>query len=296
MDESYKVSIIIPCHNSGRTLERCVNSVLLQSYHNIEVICIDDGSEDNTVEVLESYSEKDDRVHIRCNDRWRGTMSTRIKGLMCVTGDYVCFIDSDDYVEKNYVEMLLSSIMVSDADISFSDSYQIDGEDIKKMDTLFEGVIFYNEYKMRFAESGGSVIQWYVLWGKMFRVEILKETLPKLQRYCGMNMCEDLVISSYVSKNVKSATYTKETSYNYCINKTDGMTSSPTTYGVNLEYISNVSNALEVTGKQLSLCRDAKERWIKWYRYIWNKRIDMTQMNRFAKLILKFKIKFMIKM
>ena len=99
-----KISIIIPCYNCAKTLERCLDSVFGQTYKNIEVIAVNDGSKDNTLEILKSYTEKYSNLRIidKVNN---GVSSARNDAIRIATGEYVVFIDSDDnYLANDVLE------------------------------------------------------------------------------------------------------------------------------------------------------------------------------------------------
>lgn len=106
--DQWKVSVIIPVYNTGKYLKRCLNSVVNNTYKNIEIICINDGSTDDSGKVLETFKKKDNRIVIleRKNE---GVSAARNAGLRVATGDFVTFIDSDDWVHEKYFEILLKN-------------------------------------------------------------------------------------------------------------------------------------------------------------------------------------------
>ena len=93
-----KVSVVIPVYNVERYLEECLDSVIHQTLEDIEIICINDGSTDNSLEILEDYAKKDNRIKI-LNQENQGLSATRNNGLKICQGKYICFLDSDDYLE-----------------------------------------------------------------------------------------------------------------------------------------------------------------------------------------------------
>ena len=95
-----KVSVIIPVYNVERYLEECLDSVVNQTLEDIEIICINDGSTDNSLDILDTYAKKDSRIKI-INQENRGLSASRNNGLKISTGKYICFLDSDDYLELN---------------------------------------------------------------------------------------------------------------------------------------------------------------------------------------------------
>lgn len=94
-----KLSVIVPIFNSAKTLEKCLDSILNQDFKNFELICINDGSRDNSLKILNEYKKKDNRI-IVIDQQNRGLSATRNVGIKIATGDYVTFIDSDDYIEN----------------------------------------------------------------------------------------------------------------------------------------------------------------------------------------------------
>lgn len=112
----YLVSVIVPVFNVEQYLSKCIDSILQQSYKNIEVIIVDDGSTDSSSEICDEYKRKDTRVKV-IHKTNGGLSSTRNKGLDLCNGSYVMFIDSDDYIEKNMVKDLVMAAIKQDADI-----------------------------------------------------------------------------------------------------------------------------------------------------------------------------------
>lgn len=107
------ISIVIPVYNVEDYLERCLNSVILQTYKNIEILLINDGSTDNSLEICKKYANTDNRIKI-INQKNKGASSARNKGIECATGKYITFVDSDDWVETNFIEKLYEEIEDND--------------------------------------------------------------------------------------------------------------------------------------------------------------------------------------
>ena len=115
--ESNLISVIVPAYNIAEFLPRCLDSILNQTYSNLEVIVISDGSTDETNDIIKKYAEKDSRIvpFFKVNS---GVSDTRNKGLEIAKGDYIGFVDGDDYIEPNMYEILLNNAIENDADIS----------------------------------------------------------------------------------------------------------------------------------------------------------------------------------
>jgi len=117
MNNHLLISLIIPCYNAERSLEKCLTSVINQSYSNLEIIIIDDGSTDGTSKIYEYFQIKDKRIKIfkQANS---GVSKARNKGVKSATGEYICFVDSDDWVEPDYCSELYHLLVNENADIS----------------------------------------------------------------------------------------------------------------------------------------------------------------------------------
>jgi len=100
-----KVSIIIPCYNIELHLRKCINSVLAQTYENFELLLINDGSTDNTFNICEEYKEKDNRIKVFSHEN-KGVSYTRNRGVELADGNYIMFVDGDDWIEKEMLDSL----------------------------------------------------------------------------------------------------------------------------------------------------------------------------------------------
>lgn len=116
MDDNYKISVIIPVFNTKEYLSRCLDSVLNNTYRNIEVICINDGSTDESLMILRKYAELDNRV-IVIDKGNEGVSATRNVGLSRATGYFIAFVDSDDWVHPQYFELMITAYNKTKADI-----------------------------------------------------------------------------------------------------------------------------------------------------------------------------------
>lgn len=110
MEEESKISIIIPCYNVEKYIEKCIKSILNQTYKNLEIIAIDDGSLDNTLVILNKFKEKDNRVNI-ISKKNTGVSDSRNIGIKSSTGDYLMFVDADDFLEEDAVEKLYNVLI-----------------------------------------------------------------------------------------------------------------------------------------------------------------------------------------
>ena len=114
-----KVSVVIPVYNVGKFLTRCLDSIVKQTLKDIEIICVNDGSTDNSLDILNKYAKKDKRIKV-ISQKNKGISAARNTGLSHSAGEYVSFIDSDDWVSLNFLEKLYESAIQNDADIACS--------------------------------------------------------------------------------------------------------------------------------------------------------------------------------
>ncbi len=134
-----KVSVIVPIYNSEKYLEKCLDSLVFQTFKDIEIICVNDGSLDNSKNIIERYSKKDERIVI-INKENGGISSARNAGIKVAKGEYIGFLDSDDFLDLDYFEKLYNSALEFRADIVCSSMVR-ENEKMKKI------IIEYNAKK-----------------------------------------------------------------------------------------------------------------------------------------------------
>lgn len=112
-----KISVVVPVYNVEKLLQRCLNSLINQSLHDIEIICINDGSTDKSLEILKSFANKDKRITV-IDKQNEGLSVARNVGLEKAQGEFVAFLDSDDWVDLDFYEKLYNSAVNNNADIA----------------------------------------------------------------------------------------------------------------------------------------------------------------------------------
>lgn len=174
MRNSSLVSIIVPAYSVEKYLARCLDSLISQSYSNIEIIVVDDGAKDDTPTICDEYGKKDTRIH--CYHKENGGLSdARNYGLQYATGDYLTFIDSDDYVHADYIKALYENIAAENADISICNFEKVvEGKQpIGHVDG--DRLLFSQVDCMRHILDGKYGLQFSTAWGKLFKKEVFSD-------------------------------------------------------------------------------------------------------------------------
>lgn len=141
------ISIVVPVYNVEKFLERCITSIVDQTYTNLEIIIIDDGSTDQSSAICDELVKLDERIRVihKMNE---GLGLTRNRGIKEAMGDYICFIDSDDYIEKDYIETIYSSVKKQEADVCYcGHTKDINGKYEKRKNPLAGEVFSGQEIK-----------------------------------------------------------------------------------------------------------------------------------------------------
>ena len=175
-----KITVIVPVYNVENYLEKCLDSLINQTYKNLEIIVINDGSTDNSGEICQEYAQKDNRI-IYIETENSGQSAARNFGLDRMTGSYVTFVDSDDWVEQDYAEVLYKKLMEYQADIAVANYYSYnESEEMYYFhifgDSYYEKVydnvsIFENLYESSEMKSFALIS----VWGTLYRADLFSD-------------------------------------------------------------------------------------------------------------------------
>ena len=230
------VSVIIPIYNTDKYLDKCLNSIINQTYKNIEIILIDDGSTDNSLDICKKYEHVDNRIKLLSTEN-KGVSSARNLGIKYSTGEYIIFIDSDDFIELNMIESLYTNI--KNVDISICNYYKVkNNKKTKNLSIKYDGIIDNNKFfKYLFEDNtyGG------YLWNKLIRKNVLEGCLFDEK----INYMEDLIFLAQVSKNCYKVYYKSDLFlYNYVLRE-NSLISNQKINELNLDSFEKVINILE---------------------------------------------------
>lgn len=181
-------SVIIPVCNAEKTLSYCLESILNQTYQNFEVILINDGSKDNSQKIIEKYKSKYPRKFRIYTQKNHGVSITRNNGIKYASGDYLFFIDNDDYIEKDYIKTFVTAIKEQSVDMVIGGYERIDFENKKvifKRDTI-------DDISTKYIQLAP--------WGRVYRKEaLIKNNL----KFLDMNIGEDIYINILANLKLK---------------------------------------------------------------------------------------------
>lgn len=220
-----KVSIIVPVYNSERTLTRCLDSILKQSYNNIEIICVNDGSTDSSINILKEYAKKDKRIIVVNQKNNKGVAYTKNHGIKKATGKLICFVDSDDYIEDKMIEKMYLFLSEKRLDIvKCNYTNYIDGKKHNiKLSYNNKTVLKSKKDKEEFINKliSGEIPGYLQLI--MFRHDLIVNNKIYIKE--DLNFLEDLLFYMMLIKSSDKIGILNEPLYNY-INNKNGLTFS----------------------------------------------------------------------
>lgn len=201
------ISIIIPVYNVAKYLSSCLDSVISQKYHNLEIILIDDGSSDNSGYICDLYAEKDKRIRVLHTVN-KGVSSARNAGIECANGELICFIDSDDTVEENYIDSLVNAWVEDKSDLVICNIKDIFLNRIiskRRVGSRLTGV-FREDYWQLIDLLRVPVV-------KLYKKDIIKKYSIRFPTY--IHTAEDQIWNFNYYSHVNSYSYVDQALYNY---------------------------------------------------------------------------------
>lgn len=211
------ISVIIPVYNVEKYLAKCVDSVIDQSYKNLEIILVDDGATDSSGRICDEYAARDSRI-ICIHKKNGGLSDARNTGIEKMTGKYVTFIDSDDYVDKYFIEVLYRNLCENGADISISDFVKVKEKEIPENPDEREKysiICFDHRQSLEALYDDEYKYQFTTAWGKLFTSKLYNQIrFPKGRNY------EDTATTHKVLDKSKKVVYTNRTQYFYLTRET----------------------------------------------------------------------------
>lgn len=218
-----RISVIVPIYNVDKYIERCVESIIKQTYTNIEIILVDDESPDNCAKICDEYAKKDSRIKV-IHKKNGGLSSARNSGLDIASGEYILFVDGDDYIHESAVEITLREAICNNADIVHFNFQSVDEEgnelkiknidlDHNKLLNSYETICGYvKEYKIK-----------VMAWNKLYRSKLFED----LRFDEGYVYEDELIFPKIISKS--KINYTINDKLYYYVNAPNSITKSSLT-------------------------------------------------------------------
>lgn len=203
------VSVIVPVYNLEKYIERCIKSIINQTYKDLEIIIVNDGSSDSSEKTIKKYAKQDSRIkyYYKANG---GQATARNLGIEASEGKYILFVDGDDWIELNMIEDMVNSTN-EETELVLSD-YYIDYYDITIVGTCVPNYSDDNTKNLILSSPGPCY--------KLYKASIIKKHKPFFPE--GI-IYEDLAIIPYINSLIKSSVYLKKPYYHYCIRKNSTM-------------------------------------------------------------------------
>ena len=281
------LSVIIPVYNLEKYIDKCLDSLLAQTYSNLEIIVVNDGSTDKSLTILNEYKKKDSRIQI-IDKQNEGVSKARLDGMKRATGQYIGFVDGDDIVEKDMFELLMNNAIKYNADISHcgysmnfpnghSDKYYGTGKIVIQnnkdgLKDLLEG---------KFIEPG--------LCNKVYKKSLIENFIENKDMDYSIKNLEDLLVNYFLFKQSNLSIYEDKCKYHYMIRKGSAATKKSR---------NKYEDPLKIMNKLMDLEKENKDIYETVYqRYIYMLVNDINQndyidIQKEAKFQLKKEIKY----
>lgn len=187
-----KVSIIVPVYNAQKTLHRCVDSILNQDYTDFELLLIDDGSKDESGTICDDYAKKDKRITVIHKEN-SGVSDSRNTALDHASGEYLQFLDSDDWITPDATRLLVESARQNQCDMVISDFYRVIGERLAHKGSIDEDGVLTREEFANFMMENPADFYYGVLWNKLYRRSIVETYHLRMDSQ--ISWCEDFMFN-----------------------------------------------------------------------------------------------------
>lgn len=199
------ITIVVPIYNVEKYLEKCIKTLINQTYSNLEIILVNDGSPDNSLKICNQYLKEDNRIKI-INKENGGLSDARNAGLKMARGEYICFIDSDDYIELDMIEKTKKKLLEEELDVVIFGLYN------EVVDSN-ENIINQKKQSIDLVNFNSIISIIGYAWNKLYKTSFLKEKNITFTK--GLSLIEDVVFNEKVFlKNIKIG-YINEPLYHY---------------------------------------------------------------------------------
>ena len=206
------ISVIVPVYNVEKYLNKCIDSIVNQSYDNLEIILVDDGSTDNSGTICDIYAKNDSRIKV-IHQECSGVAVSRNVGLDNSTGEYISFVDSDDYIDSKMIEKLYQALIKENADVSMCNFSNVNenAERILELDIKSpiktEVISRLDMYKKL---ACGNCWYYVILWNKLYKKEVFEDI-----RFPEGKIHEDEILAHYIVEKCNKISSVDDVLYYY---------------------------------------------------------------------------------
>ena len=220
--EQELISVIIPIYKMEKFIRKCLDSIISSSYKNLEIICVDDASPDNSMKIVEEFKDKDSRIKIVTNPENQGLFRTRVNGMKVAKGAYVAFVDADDFISVDWFRLLYKKIKEENADMVIGNTINVDEN---------MNFTYYNNYRsltsshktlegenilQTFLKQEGACFLWHTVWDKLYSKNLIEKCMPYFEKVdFHLIMGEDIAFSSVFFTHAKRLAFANVDAYFY---------------------------------------------------------------------------------
>ena len=217
-----KISVIVPVYGVEKFIGQCLESIINQTYSNLEIIFVDDASPDKSVEIIETYAQNDSRISIVRHEKNKGLFRARVTGMEVATGEYIAFVDSDDHISCDWFRVLINKILAENADMVIGNTVNEDESHRKTYYNNYRSMAKSNEtirgeaVLEKLLEQEGACFAWHTVWNKLYSKALVEKCMPyfkKIDRH--LIMGEDIAYSSIFYSFAESLAFADADAYFY---------------------------------------------------------------------------------
>lgn len=271
-------SVIVPVYNVEKYLESCLESLINQTLENMEIICINDGSTDDSLAIMNAYRKRDNRI-ILINKANEGVSSARNEGLRIARGEYIIFVDADDFVEKNLCEKLHEEILQTNADIIVFEANIFPKRAVEYeqwlLDTLNVNAKTYTDNctSALFKESCSKPF----LWNKCYKKELLKKNNIWFNK--DIKLGQDNLFQFLIFPKANTIVFIKDILYNYrCMREDSTMYKMRSNHEWKIEMHIKIMENVFISWSDYGILEKYKNELYTWCIYFVVKEIEKSQL------------------
>jgi len=227
------ISVIVPVYNVEKYIRKCIDSIIGQTYKNLEIIVVDDGSLDESGKICDEYAKKDNRIKVIHKEN-SGVSSARNIGIENSTGKWIAFVDSDDWIEKKYFEELLKVAVENDAEVVLCGYNRITVNKIEKI--YNSGELIEDTSREFLIKTLNPQTGYGFCHMKLYKKSIIKNNLFDITLKVG----EDALFNEKIALNITKACFLEKSLYNYRINSNSVVRKFDEEYAI--KYLNSMQN------------------------------------------------------